>query len=90
MAEGRIFGMVDRLGALESRIEEQRRDEDQHHRLQLNTHGMVGNNDSNPFVFSSSYEHFATNEYEDWEIAFDGRFSQCRMCDRRKIKLAVS
>ena len=90
MAEGRIFGVIDRLGALETRTEEQRCDMDQHCRLQLNTHGMVGNNERSPFVFYGAYDGFATSEYEDWEITLDERFSQCRICDRRKIKLAVS
>jgi len=65
MAEGRIFGMIDRLGALDSRTEEQRHDLNQHCHLQLNTHGMVGNKDRSLFVFYGSYDSFATSEYED-------------------------
>ena len=57
--------MIDRLGALQSRTEEQRHDADQHCRLQLHTHGMVGNNDRSPFVFYGSDDGFATSEYED-------------------------
>jgi hypothetical protein len=30
------------------------------------------------------------DDYDDWELAMDKRFAQCRMCDKRKIKNIVS
>jgi hypothetical protein len=30
------------------------------------------------------------NIYLDWEMTTDKKFAQCRMCDRRKIKIVVS
>ena len=49
-----------------------------------------GNNTRDPFPFAGFHNGFSTNEYEDWEIVLDNRFSQCRMCERRKIKVAIS
>ena len=37
----------------------------------------------------SSYDG-SRDDYDDWELAMDKRFAQCRMCDKRKIKNIVS
>ena len=37
-----------------------------------------------------SYNGFGADEYINWEIHMDTFFTQCRMCDKRKIKNAAS
>jgi hypothetical protein len=36
-----------------------------------------------------SYNGFNIDAYLDWKMTMDKIFAQCRMCDRRKIKIAV-
>jgi hypothetical protein len=37
-----------------------------------------------------SYNGFNMAVYLDWKMAMDKKFAQCRMCDRRQIKIVVS
>jgi hypothetical protein len=30
------------------------------------------------------------NKYNEWEVSMDNIFAQCRICDRRKIKIVAS
>jgi hypothetical protein len=46
-------------------------------------------NDKN-LQIQPSYNGFNMDAYLDWEMTMDKKFAQCRMCDRRKIKIAVS
>jgi hypothetical protein len=46
-------------------------------------------NDKN-LQIEPSYDGFNMDAYLDWEMTMDKKFVQCRMCDRRKIKIVVS
>jgi hypothetical protein len=46
-------------------------------------------NDKN-LQIQPSYNGFNMDAYLDWEMTTDKKFAQCRMCDRRKIKIALS
>ena len=37
-----------------------------------------------------TYTGFGIDAYTDWEIALDNYFEGCRICDKRKIKIAAS
>ena len=40
--------------------------------------------------YPPTYDGIGTNEYIEWEVPIDNIFSQCRMCEHRKIKNASS
>jgi hypothetical protein len=46
-------------------------------------------NDKN-LQIQPSYNGFNMDAYLDWKMTMDKKFAQCRMCDRRKIKIDVS
>jgi hypothetical protein len=46
-------------------------------------------NDKN-IQIQPSYNGFNMDAYLDWEMTMVKKFAQCCMCDRRKIKIAVS
>jgi hypothetical protein len=46
-------------------------------------------NDQN-LQIQPSYDGFNMDAYCDWEMTMDKKFAQCRMCDRRKIKIVVT
>ena len=55
-------------------------------------HAMAATPSAGHYILSypPTYDGIGTNEYIEWEVAIDNIFSQCRMCEYRKIKNASS